>query len=352
MRSTVLVYIALFMLAMSGTAHATSTLGHIHLKDGSQLHGEIISMVGGTLKAKASFSPGDPIPIAWSEVTGLTTKGSIVLVLNNGVTLHGTAQPGEPGTIQLATDLIKVTIPVLVETVIAINPPEKKAVQYKGNINFGGSLTAGNTDLTQANFLGELVIRGDVLRLSLLGRWNYSEDSGSIITRNAFGNIKLDLFLTKRFYLFTSALFEQDTFQDIQLRTSISGGPGYQFIMKDDFASPYLRNMELDGEIGLGFFNEDFKVAQDQQFATGRWAANLDWPVTPDVTIFHQHQGFPSLEDFTDFYITSQQGIRIKIMGNFTTGLQMNWRYDNTPSAGKKASDFQYLLNFGYSFDS
>ncbi len=352
MRSTIFAYLALLMFATSGVAHAASTLGQIHLKDGSQLHGEIISMVGGTLKAKASFSPGDPIPIAWSEVTGLTTQSSIILVLNNGVTLHGIAQPGDPGTIQLATDLIKVTIPVRVETVIAINPPARKPVHYKGNINFGGSLTAGNTDLKQANFLGELVIRGDILRLSLLGRWNYSEDSGSIITRNAFGTIKLDFFVTKRFYLFASTLFEQDTFQDIQLRTSISGGPGYQFIIKDDFSSPYLRNMELDGEIGLGFFNEDFKVAKDQQFVTGRWAANLDWPVTPDITIFHQHQGFPSLEDFTDFYVTSQQGIRIKVMGNFTTGFQMNWRYDNTPSTGKKASDFQYLLTLGYSFDT
>ena len=79
---------------------------------------------------------------------------------------------------------------------------------------------------------------------------------------------------------------------------------------------------------------------------------NLDWPVTKDITIFHQHQGFPSLENFSDYYITSQQGIRIKVIGNFTTSFQVNWRYDNTPSVGKKPSDFQYLLNLGYNFDS
>lgn len=343
---------ATLLLVLSGAAHGAQTLGHIHLKGGSQLHGEIISMIDGTLKAKAMFSPGDPIPIAWSEVTGLSTQETIILVLNNGVTLHGIAQFGKPGTIQLATDLIQVTIPIRVQTVVAINPPEKQSIHYKGDINLGGSLTSGNTDLTQINFLGELVIRGEVLRLSFLGRWIYSEDSGSLITRNTFGTIKLDFFATDRFYLFTSTLFEQDTFQDIQLRTSISAGPGYQFIAKNDLTSPYLRNMELDGEIGLGFFNEDFKVAADQQYFTGRWAVKLDWPVTSDVTIFHQHQGFPSVEDITDYYITSQQGIRIKVMGNFTTSFQINWRYDNTPSTEKKASDFQYLFNLGYSFDS
>lgn len=309
-------------------------------------------MVDGTLKAKATFSPGDAIPIAWSEVTGLTTQGSIILVLNNGVTLQGTAKFGEPGTIQLATDLIKVTIPVLMQSVVAINPSEKKAVNYKGNINLGGSLNSGNTDFKQVNFLGEFVVRGEMLRLSLLGRWIYSEDSGSLNTRNAFGTIKLDIFLTQRFYIFSSTLFEHDTFQDISLRTAISAGPGYQFIAKNDFSSRYIKNMELNAEVGLGFFNEDFKVAKDLQYVTGRWAANLDWPVTPDTTIFHQHQGFPSIEDFTDYYITSQQGIRIKVMGNFTTSFQVNWRYDNTPSVGKKSSDFQYLLNLGYSFNS
>ena len=258
------------VLAMSGVAQGAPTLGLIYLKDGSQLHGEILSMVDGTLKAKASFSPGDPIPIAWSEVTGLSTQDSIVLVLKNGVSLQGRAEVGQPGTIQLATDLIKVTIPIQVETVIAINPPAKKPVHYKGNINLGSTFTSGNTDLKQVNFLGDLVVKGDILRLSMLGRWIYSEDSGSLITRNTYGTIKLDFFVSDRFYLFSSALFEQDTFQDIKLRTSISGGPGYVLIANNDFSSPYLRNMELDGDFGLGFFNEDFKVASDRQYFTGR----------------------------------------------------------------------------------
>lgn len=90
---------------------------------------------------------------------------------------------------------------MLVQTVVAINPPEKKPVNYKGNINLDGSLTSGNTDLKQVNFLGELVVRGEVLQLSLRGRWIYSEDSGSLITRNAFGTIKLDFFVTDQFGL-------------------------------------------------------------------------------------------------------------------------------------------------------
>ncbi|MEC4674877.1 MAG: DUF481 domain-containing protein [Nitrospirota bacterium] len=351
MHHTVIFFIVFIFFVLSSVAHS-AVLGQLTLKDGSLLHGEIIEMVDGTLKTKAAFSPGDPIPIAWSEITGLVTEGMITIVLKNGVILQGTAKLGEPGIIQMATDLINVSIPVTVESVVAINPSPKKPIKYTGNINLGGNLTTGNTNLRQFNFLGELVARSERFRLSLLGRWIYAEDSGSLTTRNTFGTTKLDFFLTERFFLFVSALFEQDSFQDLNLRTSISAGPGYQFIEQGDFSSPYLKDMELYAETGLGFFNEDFKLAADHQFVTGRWAINLDWPVTPSTVIFHQHQGFPSLEDFQDYYITSQQGLRIKLMGNFISTFQINWRYDNTPATGKKPSDFQYLLTIGYQYES
>ena len=48
--------------------------------------------------------------------------------------------------------------------------------------------------------------------------------------RNSRGTVKLDFFFTKRWYWFASAYFEQDTFQDLKLRTALATGPGYQFL--------------------------------------------------------------------------------------------------------------------------
>ena len=212
-------------------------------------------------------------------------------------------------------------------------------------------VTTGNTDLRQVNVTGEFVARSERLRLTLLGRWIYSEDSSEIFARNTYGNAKMDFFLTKRLYAFTSILLEQDTFQELQLRTAINAGPGYQFIEEGDYHGAYFKKMELSGEVGLGFLNEDFKFAEDRNFFTGRWAVDLKWPVLPAVTIFHQHQGFPSLEKMKDFYLTSQQGIRFHLLENFIATLQMNWRFQNQPVSGNRKSDFQYLLNFGYNFE-
>ncbi len=117
-----------------------------------------------------------------------------------------------------------------------------------------------------------------------------------------------------------------------------------------DFSSPYLHHMQLSVEAGLGFFNEDFKLASDRNNVTGRWAVNFNWPVLPTLELFHQHQGYPSIEKKKDYYITSQQGLRWTMLENFISTLQYNWRYDNTPAPGTKKSDKQILLTVGYAF--
>ena len=147
---------------------------------------------------------------------GLTSEEPMTMVLDDGITLIGQPSMVEPGTFQMQTALLERALPVSVDSVLAVNPPQKKSIVYNGNINFGGSINSGNTKLKNASFLGELIARSDRLRLTILGRWIYGEDNSRVIARNAFGTIKLDFFITKRFYAYSSAIFEQDTFQDLQ----------------------------------------------------------------------------------------------------------------------------------------
>lgn len=47
------------------------------------------------------------------------------------------------------------------------------------------------------------------------------------------------------------------------MRTALSTGPGYQFIERGDY-SGILKDMTLYSEAGLSYFNEDFRIANDQ----------------------------------------------------------------------------------------
>ena len=251
-------FLFICLIPVAGMAEST---GKITLKDGSELYVEILEMTEGFITVNTLFHDGDPMKIKWSEVVGLTSEDSVTVVTNGGTILKGKPSMIAPGTLGITTDMLGEPIPVTVESVMAVNPPIKQAVVYSGNINFGASIITGNTRSKNYTFLGELIARSERLRLTILGRYLNGEADGELNARNAFGTIKLDFFVTKRFYAYAGALFEQDTFQDLNLRTSLFAGPGYQLIDVGDFSSPYLHHIQLSVEAGLGFFNEDFKRA-------------------------------------------------------------------------------------------
>ena len=95
--------------------------------------------------------------------------------------------------------------------------------------------------------------------------------------------------------------------------------------------------------------SEDYIVAEDNDYAAGRWALNFDHFIWEDrLQFFHGHQGLISIEDAADLSIRSQTGFRIPFYKSFNATLQFNWDWDNTPSPGKEKSDKTYLFTIGY----
>jgi len=323
----------------------------IEVKDGSRIVGDIVDMVDGKLKVKTAFGGGETV-VLWSEVTSLKTAKPLPFVLADGTTLVGLADPAGEGKLGIKADAISAPTAVDIKTVTAVNPPPKKAVTIKGSINLGSSLSEGNTNNRAFNVWAELEARADINRVTLRGAYNYADRERVLTERNGKGSIKYDLFLTRRFYLFASALFESDEFQDLNLRTALAGGPGYQFIEKGQFKPNWAKEMELYGEFGVSYFNEDFQNSPDSSYVAGRWGLKFDWPFLPErIAFFHNQEGYPSFENSDDIYISTETGLRFKIWAGFIATAQVNWRWDNTPAPGRERSDTLYLATLGYAFE-
>jgi putative salt-induced outer membrane protein YdiY len=322
------------------------------MKDGSIIHGDIVEMVEGTLKVESSFGAGEPFLIKWGEVANIATSQPVVFILGDGVSLTGMAEKGDPGELRLSADPLTIRIPIELASITAINPPKKKPVKYKANINFGGKISSGNTDDAQANLLGGFVARSERLRLILDARYFYAEEDSRVTDRNAFGTMDLHFFMTQRWYLFLGVLMQQDTFDDLNLRTSVTTGPGYQFIEKGDFANPYYSQMDLHGDIGVGFLDEDRKIESDDNHGVYRWSLNWEWEIIPKLTIFHRHMGFPEIGDVSNFFINSLQGIRFDIWKGLNASVQVNYTYENEPAEDSKKSDTIALFALGYNYEN
>lgn len=324
----------------------------VTLKDGSVIYGEVVEMSGGLLQIK-SASAGDIIKIKWAEVSKIKISHPIPFHLKEGTVLIGTVEESEPGSMRLKAEPMQGTLTVPMDSVASMNPVVQPPVIYTGSLNGGYSQTTGNSHLRNASLLGELVARSEQLRLSIIGRYVYGEDTGRLLVRNSRGTIKLDFFLSKRFYWFASSYFEQDTFQDLKLRTSLSTGPGYQLIEKGDYAGPWFKDLTMYAEAGAAYFNEDFNVAADKSSARSRWSVKLDWPMLDAMmTLYHYQEGFMSFKNAKDYYFTSDTGLRFKLLGGFTTGFQWTVRYNSAPAPGTSDTDNLYLITLGYAFDT
>jgi putative salt-induced outer membrane protein YdiY len=325
----------------------------VTLKNGSIIYGEVIEMVDGVLQIKTPASPDNLMKVNWKDVSKLSVNHPIPFHLKEGSVIMGTATTGPNGTLNVQAEPLKSTMEVPMDSVTSMNPVIQPPVIYSGTLTGGYTQTTGNSRLKNASLLGDFVARSEQFRLSLNGRYVYGDNDNTLNAQNARGTIKLDYFLTKRFYWFASAYVESDRFQDIKLRTALSSGPGYQIIDRGDYDSPWLKDMTLHAEAGLSYFDEDYTTAPDQSSFRGRWSVKLNWPVLDDrMTFYHYQEFYPSLQNTKNYYMTMDNGVRFKLFAGFVSGIQVTTRYNSSPASGTGNTDNMYLITLGYSFDT
>jgi putative salt-induced outer membrane protein YdiY len=362
MGSSVLVGIVLLLILIGGPTTqaaaeepappAPAPVDVVTLKDGSAIYGEVLEMAGGILFLKNPSVSDNMIKLKWEDVSKLNITHPIPFHLKEGTILNGTATPGPDGMLVIHAEPLKGTMDIPMSDISSLNPLIQPSVIYIGNLTGGYSQTTGNSHLRNASLLGELVARSELLRLTMNVRYVYGDDSGSIITRNARATIKLDFFITKRFFWFTSAYFENDRFQDLKLRTALASGPGYQWIDREDL-SGIGKDMTLYTEAGLAYFNEDFNVAGDKSSVRARISVKWNWPFFEDrFTLYHLSELFPSIQNTSDVFLTMDNGIRLKIWQGFISSFQITTRYNSRPAPGTGDTDNLYLITLGYALDT
>jgi len=333
-------------------APAPAPLDMVTLKDGGVLYGEVIEMSGGVLSIKTAAAADNIVKITWASVSKLTTNHPIHFHLKEGTVLIGTATDGPNGTINVRSDPLKGTMKVPMDSITALNPLSQPPVIYSGSLTGGYTKTTGNSRLSNASLLGDFVARSEQLRRSINVRYVYGDNSNTLIAQNARVTIKQDFFITKRFFWFASAYFENDRFQDLKMRTALASGPGYQFVEQGDFGG-ILKDMTLYTEAGTAYFKENFRMADDTSSLRGRGSVKFNWPLLDDrITLYHFSEFYSSLQNTRNYYFTMDSGVRFKIFEGFVSSFQVTTRFNSNPARGTGDTDNMYLWTIGYHFDT
>ena len=316
----------------------------IKLKNGDTITGTIVKKETDKLVVNTSYA-GD-ISITWSQISSLNSTKPVNVVLIDQTTFTGLIEQSEPGRATIQTDESDAKTDIDLTELNYINPSPQVAgtgLDWKGRVNLGGAITQGNTDTSLIRADAEGIARTRNNRLTVGGIVNRAKSNNVDTEYNSRADLKYDHFLTKKWYLHANSSVENDKFRDIDLRTTVGVGSGYQVYEQDDL------NLAIEG--GLNYINVNYGVAEDESYPSGRWALRYDQkPFKTNIQVFHQHEILVGLDDFANTLIFSKTGLRVPVTEDINASTQINLDYNNQPAENRKKLDKTLLFSLGYTW--
>lgn len=312
----------------------------ILLSNGDRLTGTVTTLKNSILTVRTSYSP-EPIPIEAGSVISITTAQPVTVIFRNGEVLNGRLVGDDYG-LRLEAPIDQTFFDIDWQAIDVINPPEMKPVTWKGNIAMGGSLQSGNVETTSIAVAAEAVRKTKKDRVSTRVRYDYGEDNGTRNAENAFGALKYDYFITSKTYAFLNLELANDQFKDINLRTVIGPGLGYQFW--DD----EKKVLGLEG--GLAFINENHTEAADDSWISGRLAADFQYNFSQKLIIKDKLEIYPSIEQGGEYQLRNEAGILTELTSDWSLNFTNIYERNSDPEPGIKKNDIAWQTGLQYKF--
>ena len=331
------------LFVVSALSCGIADADEVRLKNGDRLTGKVTAIEDGKLVVETDLFGTANIPV--EAISALTTDKPVMIEFKKGGAATGRLSSTGGGTIDLAGENdTRANFPLT--AVKAMFPDGKvleRTFEWTGRINLGGSQTRGNTETRAFNVDGEVKGRGEDDRVVASADYYRESSRGEDTADNARVAMQYDRFLTKKWFLYLQGSAERDDFADLNLRTTIGVGSGYQIFETE--------RTKLSIEGGPTYVHEDLQMAEDRDFISARWAVNFEMHVFDKFAqLFHKNEGLVNLENTSDVLIQSKQGVRIPFRDRFNITAQVNWDHDTEPPPESKKNDTKYILSLGYNW--
>ncbi|NBC22316.1 MAG: DUF481 domain-containing protein [Gammaproteobacteria bacterium] len=342
LRASALALLGGIMTITAGTLQADV----LHLADGSRIVGTIERIDGAQATLSGTFA-GD-LAVPRDAIVSIETTNPVTVQLDTGAYLTGTLNAPEDGGIVVdVAETGSRQVPmsavggVYREDPLALQRQEL-AVRVTGNANVGITLNAGNSESENFHLDGRVVTRTKRNRYTLSGEYNEEESENVLVKQNWTGLVKYDHFVSEKWFWFSSATFENDEFADLNLRSALALGMGYQFFETD--------TRSLSVELGPSYIDENFETAPDESFAGGRWAVDYDQWLWDGIWFYHYNEGLLGLENTSNLTVRSRTGLRMNVTDRIIARVQTAIDWNNSPPEGAESTDYEHTLTIGYQF--
>jgi putative salt-induced outer membrane protein YdiY len=332
--------------SISGEAQNKPTTDEVYLHSGDRLFGTIVSLNENQLLMDTEFAKG--LAIDREKISSITTIDSVTMISTDNHYMTGIIN--SVGDNQLVVVNNRSSKPhkyklAEIKSIVRGDPQQvvrdEQKVKLTGRANVGLSRSSGNSENESYVGMAELRARTPINRFSLRGEKIFEQSNGDKTEDETFGSIKYDHFLAEKWFAFTSASFEEDEIELLNLRTALAAGVGYQFFERDD--------LFLSAELGPAYVNEDFDE-EDSDSVSMRWGIDYEHDLFSWASIFHNQDGLYGIENSEDIIVRTRSGVRFPLGNNFNATAQANFDWDKSPPEGSDSTDKEYIFTLGYEF--
>jgi len=322
------------------SAHADE----IHTTDGFVLKGKVTAITPATLTLETG--PFGTLSIPRETITTLLMDQPTSVRLDDESVWVGTVSTLKAGTIQVtgtrgstSAELSQVADlwpqgaedPRIAAKQAELDAQERK---WKTEATFSVNGKSGNTK--ERNFAAsvESVLSGPKDELKLYTRYNQNSTAGVKSSDETIGGAQYASFGDDKLGWYIRGELEKDPFENIDLRTTVAGGPTYRWVNEDHY--------KLSGRSGLSYRHETYS---DGTTAEGTLGLDLGlshfyrfknrWEIKNELTLL------PSIQDFGNYLFTQDSSLALPIADSEWWKIKLGLRndYNSQPSDGRKAVD-------------
>jgi len=317
----------------------------LHLKNGSVLIGKLVTAEDNMVVFDTPFA--GKITVKEDHIQQLTTDADVTLQLEGGQVLRDRSISATSGTGQLVAQAPgQEPIAFTAADIKLINPEPWKlgdGWRWSGNVSVLLDTQRGNSDTDEWDFQGNTEWRSLYNRFIVRGVMEQDKANNEKTADNWILRLKYDRFSKRRpeNYAGFRTWFDYDKFADLNLRTTLGPYLGRQF-----FERPILN---VKGEIGPVYVDEDFDVADDNDFYGGLWEMEITSNILGfGTTLYGAHDGTISFSNSDDYILNTRLGLRMPVILGLQSGFEALWEYDNGAVEGVDKLDQTYSFRIGY----
>lgn len=319
----------------------------VYMKNGDRLSGQIVKMTDSKLVLKSDAAGEVTLPLA--EIQGLSSTRPLEIHLQDGTVLNQSVQVSQPGQFAIEAGPTLRAQTFRLEDLVSINPPPKPKPKWTGNISAGFTATSGNTSTEMVSASVSVARRSEKDRTTASADYAKGKQrdpaTGQDITTEDWWRAKAqyDYFFSKKFFGFINTSYEKDAIAALDRRVVFGGGAGYQWIESE--------RTNFSTSLGLASVYEKYdNLTGSDSKLSAQLGYNFDHQLNESVKFLHDLTYFPSLEKFSDYYLTTTAELRASLTETMFANFKTIFNHDATPAIGRGGTDVKYIFGIGMTF--